>query len=231
MKLLAIETTTESCSAALVIGDDLIQRSELAPRRHAERILPMIDELLAEGGIHRHALDVLAVGRGPGAFTGVRLGISLAQGMALGLDRPLIGVSSLEALAMGAPLESEHVLTVIDARMGELYAAAWHRDETGVLHLQGREHVVAAAALACPEAPVWAVIGTGWRVDAETLRSRLGTTIEWAEGERYPQALAVAQLAAEKFRRGEAVAPEQVQPVYLRDKVAETLAERAARKR
>ncbi|MHC1479085.1 tRNA (adenosine(37)-N6)-threonylcarbamoyltransferase complex dimerization subunit type 1 TsaB [Frateuria aurantia] len=230
MKLLAIETTTESCSAALALGDELIQRSELAPRRHAERIIPMIDELLAEAGINRHALDVLAVGRGPGAFTGVRLGISLAQGMALGLDRPLIGVSSLQALALAAPLEAGHVLAVIDARMGELYAAAYRRDPEGELQPLGREQVAPAASLVLPDEAEWAVVGTGWLAAGEILESRLGPAVRSAQGERYPQALAVAQLAAAKFLRGEAMAPELVQPVYLRDKVAETLAERAAQR-
>lgn len=229
MKLLAIETTTESCSAALVLGDTLIQRSELAPRRHAERILPMIDELLAEGGISRHALDVLAVGRGPGAFTGVRLGISLAQGMALGLDRPLIPVSSLQALATAAPAPDGHVLAVIDARMGELYAAAYQQDARGEWQLEGAEQVARAEQLVLPQAATWTVIGTGWLAAGETLRRRLGGGLRWAEGEHYPQAAAVAQLAAARYQRGEAWAPEQVQPVYLRDKVAETLAERACR--
>src|SRR5215469_4188984 len=103
MNLLAIETSTEACSVALVHGENVVARTELAPRRHAERVLPMADELLAESGISKHALDAIAVGRGPGAFTGVRLAVSLAQGMAVALGLPVVTVSSLAALALEAP--------------------------------------------------------------------------------------------------------------------------------
>ncbi|MEO6925678.1 MAG: tRNA (adenosine(37)-N6)-threonylcarbamoyltransferase complex dimerization subunit type 1 TsaB, partial [Rhodanobacter sp.] len=107
MNLLAIETATEACSVALIHGNELISRTEIAPRRHTELVLPMADDLLAEAGIGRHALDAIAVGRGPGAFTGVRLGVSLAQGMALALDLPVITISSLAALALEAPEEDD----------------------------------------------------------------------------------------------------------------------------
>src|SRR5215469_15762788 len=133
MNLLAIETSTEACSVALIHGDEVIARSEVAPRRHAELVLPMADALLAEAGLGRHALDAIAVGRGPGAFTGVRLGVSLAQGMALALDCPVITISSLAALALEAPEDDAAILAVIDARMGEIYAASYRRDEDGGL--------------------------------------------------------------------------------------------------
>src|SRR6187455_1632322 len=94
MNLLALDTATEACSAALLIGGEVIERSEIAPRRHAELILPMIESLLGEAGISRRQIDAIAVGRGPGAFTGVRLAISVAQGLALGLDVPVLPVSS-----------------------------------------------------------------------------------------------------------------------------------------
>jgi len=100
LKILAIETSTEACSVALVHGEEILARSELAPRRHGELVLPMADSLLAEAGMSRQALEGIAVGRGPGAFTGVRLAISLAQGMAMALDLPVVTVSSLQALAM-----------------------------------------------------------------------------------------------------------------------------------
>ncbi|MEO8748044.1 MAG: tRNA (adenosine(37)-N6)-threonylcarbamoyltransferase complex dimerization subunit type 1 TsaB, partial [Rhodanobacter sp.] len=102
MNLLALETTTEACSVALVHGDQLLVRSELAPRRHTDLVLPMANALLAEAGLGRHALDAIAVGRGPGAFTGVRIGVAFAQGMALALDLPVVAVSSLAALTLEA---------------------------------------------------------------------------------------------------------------------------------
>ena len=105
MNLLAIETSTEACSVALLCAERIIARSEIAPRRHAELLLPMCDAVLAEAGVARGALDAIAVGRGPGAFTGVRLAIAAAQGIALALDIPVVLVSSLAALAMQAPDE------------------------------------------------------------------------------------------------------------------------------
>lgn len=228
MKLLAIETSTESCSVALVHGDALIARSELAPRRHAELVLPMADALLAEAGLGRHALDAIAVGRGPGAFTGVRLGVSLAQGMAMALDLPVVTVSSLAALAMEAPDDGSEasILAVIDARMGELYVGSYRRDEAGGLLALDSERVSTAEALSLPAAPAWHVVGSGWATYAEVLRQRLaGSVVLSSDGARFPQATHVARMAVREFLAGRAQAPELALPVYLRDKVALTLVE------
>ncbi|MEW9623957.1 tRNA (adenosine(37)-N6)-threonylcarbamoyltransferase complex dimerization subunit type 1 TsaB [Rhodanobacter geophilus] len=228
MNLLALETATEACSVALVHGDEVIARSELAPRRHAERVLPMADELLAEAGLGKHALDAIAVGRGPGAFTGVRLAVSLAQGMALALDLPVVTVSSLAALALEAPDDGETdtaILAVIDARMGEIYAACYRRDGEGGLVALDDERVCTAEALRLPEANAWQVVGSGWATYEAALRECLGGEPRYADGARYPQALHVAELAAREFKAGRAQAPELALPVYLRDKVALTLVE------
>src|SRR5262245_238384 len=146
MKLLAFETSTEALSVAVSIDGQVRERFELAPRRHAELALPWAEQLLAESGIARSQLDVIAVGRGPGAFTGVRLAIALAQGIALALDRPVISVSTLAALAMRAstlplPLsqggggDGKRVLAAIDARMGEVYTAAFVLQPDGIVAL------------------------------------------------------------------------------------------------
>lgn len=225
MNLLAIETSTEACSVALVHGDQLITRSEIAPRRHAELVLPMADGLLAEAGLGRHALDAIAVGRGPGAFTGVRLAISLAQGMALALDRPVVTVSSLAALALEAPAGEGAILAVIDARMGEIYAASYRRNDEGELVPLDEERVCPPEALVLPPAEGWRVVGTGWATYAEVLRSRLTGPVLSERGQCYPQAEHVAALAVREFRAGHAQAPEHALPVYLRDKVALTLVE------
>ncbi|RAO77155.1 tRNA (adenosine(37)-N6)-threonylcarbamoyltransferase complex dimerization subunit type 1 TsaB [Dyella jiangningensis] len=225
MNLLAIETSTEACSVALIHGDEIIARSEIAPRRHAELVLPMADNLLAEAGLGRHALDAIAVGRGPGAFTGVRLGISLAQGMALALDVPVVTVSSLAALALEAPEDESAILAVIDARMGEIYAASFRRDDNGGLIALDDERVCLPQALSLPEQVRWHVVGTGWATYAGELRPRLTGELLSAEGARYPQARHVAELAAREFAAGGATAPEHALPVYLRDKVALTLVE------
>ena len=226
MNLLAIETATESCSAAVLGGERLLARSELAPRRHAELLLPMCEELLAEAGLRRADLDAVAVGCGPGAFTGVRLAISAAQGIALALDLPVLPVSSLAALAMQAPDNGAAILAVIDARMGEVYAATFRRTADGLVEALDAEFVGAASALALPAASAWNVIGSGWSAHGAALH--LPAAPAWADGERYPQAADVARLALPRLRAGGGVAPEQALPVYLRDKVALTSAEQAA---
>ena len=224
MNLLAIETATESCSAALLVGDRIFERSEIAPRRHAELLLPMCDEILAEAGLRRRDLDAVAVGRGPGAFTGVRLAISAAQGIALALDIPVIPVSSLAALAMQAPDNGADVLAVIDARMGEIYAGTFRRVD-GMIESIGDERVVTGASLHLPPANAWSVIGTGWMSYRDALSAVMSSQPLWAEGERYPQAADIARLAAPIAAAGGGVAADLALPVYLRDKVALTIAE------
>jgi tRNA threonylcarbamoyladenosine biosynthesis protein TsaB len=229
MNLLAIETATEACSVALLHGDALIERSEIAPRRHAELVLPMAESLLAEAGIVRRQLDAIAVGRGPGAFTGVRLAISVAQGLALALDIPVVPVSSLAALAMQAPRNGAAILAAIDARREEIYAGAFRFDADGLVEPLDRERVLAASTLELPEAEAWNVLGTGWSAYGDAIRERLPSPPRWAAGDRYPQARDVVRLAAPLFAAGKGVQPEQALPVYLRDKVALTLEEQQRR--
>jgi len=226
--LLAIETSTESCSAALLHEGALIERSELAPRRHAELILPMIESVLDEAGVSRRQLDAVAVGRGPGAFTGVRLGVSVAQGLALGLDIPVVPVSSLAALAQDASAcAGETILALIDARMGEIYAGSFRRGGDGLVEAISEETVGLASDLVLPRAGC--IVGSGWIAYADVLAARLPVASKIADGARYPQARAIALLAATQFAAGHGVAPEQALPVYLRDKVALTLKEQRAR--
>ena len=233
MNLLAIDTATESCSVALLSDGRLIERSELAPRRHAELILPMIDSVLAEAGLSRRRIDGIAVGRGPGAFTGVRLAISVAQGLALGLDIPVVPISSLAALAADAPADigaGEAILSVIDARMGEVYACAYRRGADGMPVALMDETVGRASELTFPQSnQVWHVVGTGWAAYRDALGARLPSAPRSADGARYPQARAIARLAEPQFAAGRGVSPEYALPVYLRDKVALTLEEQRAR--
>jgi len=226
--LIAIETSTESCSAALLRDGRLIERSELAPRRHAELILPMIEAVLEEAGVSRRQLDAVAVGRGPGAFTGVRLGVSVAQGLALGLDIPVVPVSSLAALAQDASAHAgETILALIDARMGEIYAGSFRRGGGGLVEAISEETVGLASELVLPRAGC--IVGSGWIAYADVLAARLPAAPRLVDGARYPQARAIALLAATRFAAGHGVAPEQALPVYLRDKVALTLKEQRAR--
>jgi len=225
MNLLAIDTATESCSAAALAGERLVARSELAPRRHGELLLPMCEEVLAEAGLRRHDLDAIAVGCGPGAFTGVRLAISAAQGIALALDIPVVPVSSLAALAMQAPANGGPILAVIDARMGEIYAGQFRRTEHGLVEPIAAETVGPVDALPRLDDDAWNVIGSGWAGYRDALLARMISPPRWHDGERYPQAIDVARLAVARMRAGLAVAAEDALPVYLRDKVALTLAE------
>lgn len=227
VKILALETATEFCSLALLIDGELVERSEFAPRRHAELLLPMCDAVLAEAGIARSQLDAIAVGQGPGAFTGVRLAVSAAQGLALGLDRPVVPVSSLAALAMAAPRNAAtQVLSLIDARMGEIYAGLFRRDVDGLVSAVGDESVTTADTLALPTGEL-NIVGSGWETYRQVLAQRLAQPPVHADGQCFPQASAVARLAYARLQAGAGIDAAQAQPSYLRDKVALTLAEQA----
>jgi tRNA threonylcarbamoyladenosine biosynthesis protein TsaB len=183
----------------------------------------MCDEVLAEAGLARRGLDAIAVGCGPGAFTGVRLAVSAAQGIAFALGVPVVPVSSLAALALQAPENDAPILAVIDARMGEIYAGWFRRTPDGLVEPIAGETVCTAAELPLASSAPCNVVGSGWSTYADVLRARLGAEPAWAHGNHYPQAVDAARLALPRVRDG--VAPELALPVYLRDKVALTLDE------
>jgi tRNA threonylcarbamoyladenosine biosynthesis protein TsaB len=224
MKLLAFETATEACSVALWIDGDVRERFEVAPRRHAELALPWAEALLADAGVAKSQLDAIAVGRGPGAFTGVRLAIAIAQGIALALDRPIVGVSTLAALAMQG--QGGRILAAIDARMGEVYLGAFERRSDG-MHLLGHELVAKPDSAAFPDGS-WSGVGTGFAAGEDALRHRLQGRLVWLDASALPHAADVARLGAAAFARGEALAAERVEPAYLRDNVALTLVQQQA---
>lgn len=226
MILLALDTATECCSVALAVDGVIHPRSELAPRRHAELLLPFIDALLAEHGVERPMIDAVAVGRGPGGFTGVRLAVAAAQGIAYGLDRPLLAVSSLAALAMQAGAgQGERVLAAIDARMGELYLGAFEADAEGLV-VPLRAEWMAAPDEACIDGAGWIGVGSGFAAADGALPRRLAGQLAHVEAQRYPEAAAIARLGLRQLARGERTTAHAIEPAYLRDKVAQTLAER-----
>ncbi|WP_429033833.1 tRNA (adenosine(37)-N6)-threonylcarbamoyltransferase complex dimerization subunit type 1 TsaB [Aeromonas veronii] len=221
LKILAVDTATEACSAALLVGDKLFSRWEEAPRDHTRKILPMVQAVLEDAGISLSDLDAIAFGRGPGSFTGVRIGISVAQGLAFGAGVPLIGISTLAAMAQGAyRLDgAQQVLTAIDARMNEVYLGRYELID-GRMQLVGDEVVSEPAALVDVRGklagPVTCV-GTGFETYGETLS---GLADELAESQvRFPAAEDMLPLARAAWLAGEAVPVEQATPVYLRDKV------------
>jgi len=228
MNVLAFETSTEACSVALHTADGVIERFELAPRRHAELALPWAQALLAEAGLARSQLDAIAVGRGPGAFTGVRLAIGITQGIALALDLPVLPVSTLRALALRAPAGAERVLACIDARMGEVYAACFARDG-GEWTALSDEVVIAPDAFALPdEAGGWQAVGTGMAAADALLPRRLGAQLAGVDANALPHAADVLALALPALARGEGVAADRIEPAYLRDNVALTLEQQKA---
>ncbi|MGY3807766.1 tRNA (adenosine(37)-N6)-threonylcarbamoyltransferase complex dimerization subunit type 1 TsaB [Aeromonas veronii] len=221
LKILAVDTATEACSAALLVGDKLFSRWEEAPRDHTRKILPMVQAVLEDAGISLSDLDAIAFGRGPGSFTGVRIGISVAQGLAFGAGVPLIGISTLAAMAQGAyRLDgAQQVLTAIDARMNEVYFGRYELID-GRMQLVGDEVVSEPAALVDVRGklagPVTCV-GTGFETYGETLS---GLADELAVSQvRFPAAEDMLPLARAAWLAGEAVPVEQAMPVYLRDKV------------
>ena len=220
-KLLALDTTEEACSAALLIGAEVVERFAIAPRRHSELILPMMDGLLAEAGLHLGDLDALAFARGPGSFTGVRIAASVAQGVAFGADLPVVPVSSLQALAQGGAREHavHAVLGALDARMYEVYWGAYRADAAGMVRPVVDECVCAPDQVPMPDRDTWIGVGSGWASYAEALTARCGMALE-AFGDARVHAQDVARLAAALFAEGAAVAADQALPVYLRDQVA-----------
>jgi tRNA threonylcarbamoyladenosine biosynthesis protein TsaB len=222
MKLLALDTATEACSAALWLDGEIISRYALAPREHAHRIIPMMDELLEEAGIALRQLDAIAFGRGPGSFTGVRIAASVTQGAAFGAGLPVIPVSTLAALAQAAIEEqgAERILPAIDARMQEVYWAEYRRDEHGLAELVDEELVIPPDQVPVPEASGYTGIGSGWQTYAEELGQRLEGRIARTLPDALPQARHVARLAAAYHERGVSLAAHQALPVYLRDQVA-----------
>ncbi|MDD3650977.1 tRNA (adenosine(37)-N6)-threonylcarbamoyltransferase complex dimerization subunit type 1 TsaB [Immundisolibacter sp.] len=219
MNLLALETATDCCSVALRVGDEVIEDHRLAPRQHAALILPMIDGVLAAAGMTRHALDAIAFGRGPGAFTGLRIAAGVAQGLALGLDRPVVPVSTLAALAQASG--AGRVLAAFDARLGEVYYGYYTRGADGLVEADVDDALAPPEHVVLPADPAWRGlgVGAGWAAHGEALRARLGARIEAVDVTAEPRAGALARLAARAFERGQAVPPELALPVYLRDRV------------
>ena len=228
MKLLAFELATEACSVALWNDGEVAERFELAPRRHAELALPWAEALLAEAGIARSQLDAIAVGRGPGAFTGVRLAIAVGQGIALALDRPLVPVSTLAVLAMRAA--GPRVLAAIDARMGEVYLGAFERVD-GYVRALSDEVLGAPGSVPVPEGE-WHGVGTGFAAGegalVQRLRGHTTSHLVHVDDTQLPHAADLACLAAVAFEQGGAVAADAVEPAYLRNNVALTLVEQRA---
>lgn len=223
MKILAFDTSTELCSCALTCDGEVFLRERNAGQSHSEILLPMIDSLLAENGLRVSALDAIAFGSGPGSFTGLRIACGVAQGLALGANLPVIAITSLLALAEGQG--TRKVIACVDARMGEIYHAAYESE--------GDDWVCVAQPSLCrpDDSPQlsgenWSGCGSGFKVHGEALSRRYAGKLAAIDANALPHAREISSLALRRFARGEIADPASATPLYVRDKVALKSSER-----
>jgi tRNA threonylcarbamoyladenosine biosynthesis protein TsaB len=232
MRILAFDTSTESCSAALgeaATGDDVrwIERTEHAGNRHSELLLPMIRALLAEAGCTLRDLDGIAFGAGPGSFTGLRIACGVAQGLGLGADLPLVGVVSLEAIAEAARAAHgwTRVASALDARMQEVYFAAFERRDDG-WHVHVEPRVLSPSDVPLLEGR-WYGAGAGFAA-YPALQDRLANALDACDERRLPTATAIGSLALSRLVAGNGTPARDAAPLYVRHRVALTAAQRQA---
>ncbi|MFH2140297.1 MAG: tRNA (adenosine(37)-N6)-threonylcarbamoyltransferase complex dimerization subunit type 1 TsaB [Pseudomonadota bacterium] len=224
MKLLAIETSTEYCSVALWRDGVVSAHNEKVGQKHSEVLMAMVDAVLKEAGCKIKEMAGIAFGKGPGSFTGVRIACGVAQGLAFGVDVNVVGVCTLQALAEAAG--KDKVIAALDARMGELYLAAYQKEG------EVWRTVIEPCLCKAEDAPD--ITGTGWFgcgsgfAVSELLQQRYAAQLDGTDADAVPLADAVVRLAAVEFVQGNAVDAALALPLYLRDKVALTTRERAA---
>lgn len=219
MKALVIDAATEACSAALLWQGEVLCQFEICPQQHSQRLLPMIDDLLNQAGVTLQQLDCLGFGCGPGSFTGVRIATGILQGLALGADKPVVAVSTLAAMAQEVVQQTgaKQVVSVIDARMQEVYFGRYALNEHGVVEPTSDEAVLPPAQAVEHIGELsgdYGYAGTGWQAYPEL------TALQSVEPEvLYPKAASMLPLVQQQWQRGEAVGVDDITPVYLRDKV------------
>jgi tRNA threonylcarbamoyladenosine biosynthesis protein TsaB len=226
MRVLALDTATEGCSVALLTDEGLLGRCAEVARGHAEQILGMVDAVLTEAGISLAMLDGIAASVGPGAFSGIRISVAVAQGLCFGANLPVVPVTTLEALALQAMSSgADHALACLDARMGEVYWGCFARDALRTLVACGAPRVGPAAQVEFPGAVRYCGIGRGFAAYPE-LAALPG--LEHVQAHALPEAREMARIGAVRLAAGEGMDPADLTPQYLRDKVALTREERAA---
>ena len=227
MRVLALDTATEACSVALLTDAGLTGAWREVGRGHAEQILDMVDAVLAEAGVALRMLDGIAVSVGPGAFTGVRIGVSVAQGLAFGAALPVVPVTTLEALGWQAMRGgAEQVMACLDARMGEVYWGCFATHPTRGLAARGAPAVGDAQSINVPLKGQFQGIGRGFAA-YPVLQALAGLALPAGACDALPDAKDMARLGAIRLSLGEGRDPADLVPVYLRDKVALTEVERA----
>ncbi|GGY76032.1 tRNA (adenosine(37)-N6)-threonylcarbamoyltransferase complex dimerization subunit type 1 TsaB [Marinobacter zhanjiangensis] len=223
MNLLAIDTSTDACSVALLCSGELSGHCRVEPRGHTRLIMPMVRQVLEERGLAMADLDALAFAAGPGSFTGLRIATGVIQGLAWGLNLPVVPVSSLAAVALelaearGAE-EGEGIAVAFDARMDEVYWGCF-RLVDGLPEPLVPERVCPPEQVSLPQGPErWLAGGSGWRY-AERMPPSVSDAVNAPDTDCAPDARFVARLAAQAWQKGGSVPAAQAQPVYLRDEV------------
>lgn len=222
MRFAAVETSTDWCSVALYVDGEISSLEQRAGPRHAELVLPMLDQLLRRSAMRPQALDAIAFGAGPGSFTGLRIACGIAQGIAMARNLPVLGISTLDALAEESG--AQRVVACLDARMREVYYACIERDRSQ-WRAVGPARCVRPDEIAQPAGGGWYGCGSGFAAYPD-LAARIGVKVLPGV---HPSALAVARLAAPKLAAGEGADAALAAPFYMRDKVAMTIEERTGR--
>jgi len=223
MRVIALETSTEYCSAAVWHDGVIAERSVLAGQRHSELLIEMLDAVLADAGFGIRDMHGVAFGKGPGSFTGVRIACGAAQGLAFGTEIPVVGICSLEALAQASG--KSRVIAALDARMGEIYHAAYEKRGEAWVAVSGPCLCKPEAAPQLPEGE-WFGAGSGFATHGQALRQRYARQLQDVDAAAVPQAAAIATLGAAQLKIGRGVDAAEALPLYLRDKVAQKTSER-----
>lgn len=220
LRILALDTCTESCSAALTVEGKIFSRIADAPREHSQRLLPMVDEVLKEAQISLADIDIIAYGRGPGSFTGIRICTSMTQGLALGQDLPVIGISTLAAMAQMAISEhqAEQVFCAIDARMNEVYVGQFV-SQNGIATLVGMEQVCTPDLIELQLNSQQAIVACGTGFSAYPDLLALTDNICLLTQVTFPDARAMLTLAEDGVAKQQHTSVDDLAPVYLRDTV------------
>lgn len=219
--LLALDTSTEACSCALLHNAEVVERYEMVPRQHTRLMLPMIDSMMASSGLRFADLDAIAFGMGPGSFTGLRIAAGITQGLAFAADLPVLPVSTLAAVALQAAAEDDTlVLSCLDARIDEIYWG-WYHVRSGMPTLLGEERLCQPEAIPAelPRRHTHLQIAGNGLLYRERLPASLLANIDVCKPDLLPRSSAIVRIAAQLWHDGRAIAPELVNPVYLRDKV------------
>jgi len=224
MKILAFDTSTEFLSLALWCDGEVSARDQLAGQTHSSLILPQLREMLDAARLELTDFDGIAFGAGPGSFTGLRIGCGVAQGLAFGAGLPVLGVSTL--LALAAAGDQDKVIACLDARMGEVYHAAYVRQRGGwaTVHAPG---LYAPQAVPSVEGEGWHGCGSGWGAYGDVLAGAYAGRVATIDAAAFPHARTLAALAAPLFAQGLGKPAHEAAPVYIRNKVAFTMRERA----